>query len=482
MSTKKGYIKKEDRKTILLLCDDIRMHSGIATMAREFVIGTAHRYNWINLGAGVKHPEQGQVLDISNDVNLKAGTVDAKVNIIPNNGYGNAMMVRQLINQFNPDAIYIFTDPRYWIWLFQIEREIRTEIPIFWLNIWDEYPSPIYNQHFYDSVDLLMGISKQTVNINKLVLGERADSKVIKYVPHGIDHKTFFPIDEGFRDYDKYLEFKNSVFEGKDIEFVVFFNSRNIHRKRPGDIIFSYKIFCDMIGEEAAKKCALVMHTEPVSQHGTDLYAVKEALCDPDHVNIFFSKDKLLPEQMNLLYNLADVTMLITSNEGWGLSLTEAMMSGTMIIPNVTGGMQDQCRFEDEDGNWIDFNADFPSNHRGTYKKHGKWAMPVWPTNISITGSPLTPYIFDDRCDPEDVANSIKAVYDLSPEERKERGLAGREWAMSDEARMTGEAMSETIIECMEETFEKFVPRPRYEVIPSRSKKSKKVNHKLYNY
>ena len=481
MSDKKGYIKKEDRKTILLLCDDIRMNSGIATMAREFVVGTAHRYNWVNLGAGINHPEVGKLMDLSGDVNKRAGIEDSSVRIIPNNGYGDAMMVRKLIDNFKPDAIYIFTDPRYWVWLFQIEREIRRNIPIFWLNIWDDYPAPQYNEHYYDSVDLLMGISKQTVNINKLVLGEKADSKVIKYVPHGINHKTFFPIDENFEDYTKFLEFRKNVFEGKDIDFVVFWNSRNIQRKRPADVIFSYSIFCDMIGKEAAAKTALVMHTTPVEQHGTDLNAVKEALCDED-INVFFSKDKLAPEQMNLLYNLADVVPLITSNEGWGLSLTEAMMSGTMIIPNVTGGMQDQCRFVDENGEWYTPNPDVPSNHRGTYKEHGKWAMPVWPTNISVAGSPATPYIFDDRCDPEDVAKAIKAVYDLSPEERKERGLAGREWAMSDEAMMTGEAMSQNIIVAMEEAFDKFKPRPIFEIIKNRPKVKRKVKHKLYNY
>lgn len=481
MGTKKGYIKKEDRKTILLLCDDIRMHSGIATMAREFVVNTSHRYNWINLGAGINHPETGKVFDLSQDVNKRLEMNDASVRVIPNNGYGDPMLVRQLINNFKPDAIYIFTDPRYWVWLFQIEREIRTSIPIFWLNIWDEYPAPQYNENYYDSVDLLMGISKQTVNINKLVLGEKADNKLIKYVPHGIDDKVFFPIDENFADYDKFLEFKKGVFQEKDIEFVVFWNSRNIHRKRPADVIYSYRIFCDMIGEEAAKKTALVMHTEPVSQHGTDLNAVKEAVCE-EYMNVFFSQDKLAPEQMNLLYNLADAVPLITSNEGWGLSLTEAMMSGTMIIPNVTGGMQDQCRFVDENGEWYTPSPDIPSNHRGTYKEHGKWAMPVWPTNISIAGSPQTPYIFDDRCDPEDVAKAIKAIYDLSPEERKERGLAGREWAMSDEAKMTAEKMSETIADCMDEALEKFVPRTRYEIIVTEPRESKKVKHKLYNY
>ena len=57
---------------------------------------------------------------------------------------------------------------------------------------------------------------------------------------------------------------------------------------------------------------------------------------------------------INILYNIADVTVLPTSNEGWGLALTEAMMAGKMIIANVTGGMQDQMRFENEKGEWID--------------------------------------------------------------------------------------------------------------------------------
>ena len=47
-------------------------------------------------------------------------------------------------------------------------------------------------------------------------------------------------------------------------------------------------------------------------------------------------------------------------HEGWGLSLTEALLTGTPIIANVTGGMQDQMRFEDENGNWLTSDADIP--------------------------------------------------------------------------------------------------------------------------
>lgn len=363
-----GYIKKEDRKKILLLCDDIRMHSGVATMAREFVVNSAHRYNWFNVGAAVQHADKGKILDLSNDVNKQLKIDDSDVRVMPNNGYGDAQLIRSVMKKEKPDAIFIFTDPRYWVWLFDLEREIRNQIPIVWLNIWDEFPAPKYNEHYYDSVDTLLAISKQTKLINELVLKEKANDKILEYIPHGIDSDVFRPLDE--ENDEEFQKFKSSVLQNKDYEFVVYFNSRNIQRKRPGDVILAYKHFCDLIGKEKAKKCALVMHTAPVDQHGTDLNAVKAALCDPEYVNVFFSASKISPVQMNGMYNIADVTMLISSNEGWGLSLTESMLAGTMIIPNVTGGMQDQCRFVDDKGEWFTPSADVPSNHRGTYKEH----------------------------------------------------------------------------------------------------------------
>ena len=50
----------KDRKTILLLSDDLRMSSGIATMSKEFVMGLIHRYNFVQLGSAVNHPEKGK--------------------------------------------------------------------------------------------------------------------------------------------------------------------------------------------------------------------------------------------------------------------------------------------------------------------------------------------------------------------------------------------------------------------------------------
>jgi glycosyltransferase involved in cell wall biosynthesis len=476
---KEGYLPKDQRKKILLLSDDMRLHSGIATMARELVIQTAHHFNWVNLGGAMKHPDEKKAFDLSEDVNKQCGIEDSYVRLYATSGYGTAEIVRELIKTEKPDAILHFTDPRYWTWLYDIEREIRQQMPLMYLNIWDDYPAPLYNKAYYECCDLLMGISKQTVNINKLVLEEAANGKIIEYVPHGINEDYFFPITPEYKNYNKYLEFKKSIFEGKEIEFVLFWNSRNIRRKSPGDVILAYRQFCDIIGEEKAKKCALIMHTQPVDENGTDLYAVRDAMCDPSYVNVFFSQDRLGAEQMNWLYNLADVTALISSNEGWGLSLTESMMSGTMIIGNVTGGMQDQMRFEDENGNWYTPSFEIPSNHMGRYKKHGEWAVPVFPSNISLVGSVPTPYIHDDRCDFRDVAQAIKQVYDLPKEERQRRGLVGHEWALSEESMMSGKNMGRNLIKYVDQTFEQFVPRTKYDTLKVQDLPKKYVKHPM---
>ena len=478
----KGHVPKGERKKILLMCDDIRTHSGIGTIAKEIVLHTAHKYNYVNIGAAIKHPEVGKVFDISEDINNQLGIKDASVRIIPSDGYGTPDLVRQIMNAEKPDAIFIITDPRYWAWLFSMENEIRKTCPIVYLNIWDDYPAPRYNEAFYESCDLLMGISKQTVNINKLVLGEKAKNKIISYVPHGLNHKNFFPIDPTYLKYDEFLDFKKEILGGKEYDFVTFFNSRNIRRKQIPDTIWAYKQFADKLPLEKAQKCALLLHTHPVDHNGTDLPAVIEMLCgggEKGRYNIHFTNRKLDYEKMGWLYNCTDVQIQLTSNEGWGLSLTEAILCGNLVVANVTGGMQDQMRFEDEKGLWIDFDDQFPSNHRGTYKKHGPWAFPVFPTSISIQGSVPTPYIFDDRCEASDAAEQLLNVYNLSKKERQERGEIGRQWATGDEAGFTAEKMCYRVIENLDKLFDTWKPREKYELIKVDARKAKVVPHNL---
>lgn len=476
---KDNYIKQSERKKILLLSDDLRHPSGVGTMSKEIVLETAHRFNWVQIGAATKHPDLGKILDLSESVNTEVGIDDSYVRIVPSDGYGNISLLRRVMDREKPDAIMIFTDPRYWTWLFQAEREIRTQIPIMYYNIWDNLPYPMYNKPYYESCDALFGISKQTVNINRVVLGDKADNKIIKYIPHGVSSK-YFPITE---ETEEYRTFKQEMRGGKD--FVLLYNARNLGRKRTADLILAWRHFCDHLTREEAKKCRLVLHTDPVDNAGTDLLACYNDLCDKSYVDIMFLADKYSTEQMNYMYNASDGVILISAAEGWGLSITEAMMTGKMFIATVTGGMQDQMRFTDEDGNWINFTKDFPSNHTIKFTKHGKWSIAVSAeSGRACVGSPATPYIYDDRAPIEAIADAIFKLYEISPEMRAEYGMKGHDWACSDEAGFTSAKMGERMIEGIEATLENFKqhPRERYELVKVEDRPSNYVDYDPISY
>lgn len=160
------------KKKILLLSDDLRMNSGIATMSRELVLSTVHKYDWVQLAGAIQHPEKGQAFDLSQSTNEMKKMKDAYVKVYPTNGYGNEQELFQLIGHERPDAILHFTDPRFWGWLYALEKQIRGQgIPLCYLTIWDDIPYPMYNRPFYESCDALFAISKQTNNITKQVLG-----------------------------------------------------------------------------------------------------------------------------------------------------------------------------------------------------------------------------------------------------------------------------------------------------------------------
>jgi len=452
------------KKKILLLSDDLRMSSGVGTMSREFVLGTLKDFDWVQIGGAIKHPEEGNVVDISESVQKDYNIPDAYLKIYPISGYGNDEVLRSIMGIEKPDAILHYTDPRFWQWLYSMEHEIRQNIPIFYYNIWDDLPYPRWNEPFYESCDLIMNISRQTVNIVDNVCQKKPRTDWDNtYVPHGINHKIFFPIDPLHKDDDKLKKYKRHILGGKQYDFVVFWNNRNIRRKLPGDVVMAFKTFCDMLPKEESKKCALIMHTQPIDENGTDLPAVVAEMC-PDY-DVIFSNEKLDNNQMCWMYNIADVTINIASNEGFGLGTCESLMCGTPIVVNVTGGLQDQCGFKKEDGSYLtveDYNDDFQSNHRGTYKECGDWAYPVFPSNLSLQGSPPTPYIFDDRPRYEDAADGIKHFYDMGEEKRKECGEKGVEFVQTEEIGMTAENMSKRFTKDMNTAFEKWTPRKRF--------------------
>jgi glycosyltransferase involved in cell wall biosynthesis len=457
------------KKKILLLSDDLRMSSGVGTMSKEFVLGSIQHYDWVQIGGAIKHPEEGKVVNMDETAQNESGVKDAKLTIYPINGYGNQELLRAILARENPDAILHYTDPRFWRWLYEMEHEIRQEIPIFYYNIWDDWPAPQYNELFYESCDLIMNISKQTYAIVKDVwIKNPPEDWQVTYLPHGVSTKYFYPISIFDKEYESVKNMKQQLTDD-NIEFVLFYNNRNIRRKMPGDVVLAYKTFCDMLPKEEADKCALLMHTQPIDDNGTDLPAVVKDICP--ELKVYFSDRKLEPNQLNWLYNIADVTVNIASNEGFGLGTCESLMAGTPIILNVTGGLQDQCGFKlkgkhvtHEDYDEIHSFHDDRKWKDNPDLTHGEWVKPVWPSNRSLAGSPPTPYIFDDRCRFDDVAIAIKEWYDMGEDERRECGKKGYDFVMRDDVMMASEAMSQNFIDHMDVAFDNWKPRKRYSI------------------
>ena len=436
---KKINPNKPKKKKILLLSDDLRMHSGVATVSKDIVVETLHKYDWAQIGGAVNHPEEGQVMDMSqaimNDYNLK----DAYLKIYPVSGYGTPDILREVLSIEKPDAILHFTDPRFWIWLYQMEHEIRQNIPIMYYNIWDDLPDPKYNENYYRSSDMLMAISKQTYGINKRILDDYEDWQ-INYVPHGISDRRFSKIDD--KGDTKFKKFEQDTGLSK-YKFKVLYSNRNIRRK-----------------------CCLVFHTQVSDENGTDLRAVCETLI-PDY-NVLFTYETFdrafNDEEMNYLFNSIDVYINLASNEGFGLGSCEALHCGKPIVVNVTGGLQDQCGFKKDNGEYFtaDDYVELGSNHRGKYKQHGEWAKPVFPSNISLQGSPMTPYIFDDRCSYEDAGEALLSWYQKGKDKRELCGNKGIEFVKNKNVGMDAKHMGEKFIECIDKTFENWKPKQKY--------------------
>ena len=376
-----------EKYKILTISDHPLVSSGVGTQTRYIIEGLLAKgnYSFRSLGGAMKHDDYRP---------LNVQEYNGDWIIYPVDGYGDEHMMRQILDIEKPDAVWFMTDPRFFHWLFQISDEIRDRgIPLLYYHVWDNYPVPEFNKHFYHSCDFVGCISKLTHDILcKLDMEDRSS-----YIPHAVNADVFKPLSV-----NDILKEKREILGDNREKFIVFYNSRNARRKMTSDVVKTFKMFLDEVGQD---KAFLFMHTDPFDREGANLIEVAKMLGLND-TQISFSKNRVPPEVMAKFYNIADVTINISNNEGFGLSCLESLSCGTPVIVNKTGGLQDQP--VDDEGNVFGVIID--------------------PATKSLTGSQEIPYIIDDRCTDEDVLAAFKKIYEMTPEERKEMGLKAREW------------------------------------------------------
>jgi len=258
--------------------------------------------------------------------------------------------------------------------------------------VWDNFPPPFYNKNSYNSNDVIAAISKVTHELVKTV---SPDVESV-YIPHSVDTEVFKKLPE-----DTVAAFRaERIKDETNPDRVLFFwNNRNARRKQGASLIFWFKKFLDIIGHENA---CLVMHTDPKDVHGQDLEAIIHHLELTDG-QVVFSRAKISPEDLAMVYNMMDCTINVSDAEGFGLATLESLACGTPIIANMTGGLQEQVT----DGeNWFGVGLE--------------------PTSKAIIGSQEIPYIYEDRLSEAAVVEALLQIYNLSKEERAKLGEAGR--------------------------------------------------------
>jgi glycosyltransferase involved in cell wall biosynthesis len=321
--------------------------------------------------------------------------------IKPTNGFGDKNLLRKTLAQVRPDALMLFTDPRFFIWVWEMEDEVHQICPIVYWHLWDNPPWPDFNRPLYESTDLVNCINYPTYEMVK----ERFPDKT-NYIPHAVPTDLYHPIPR-----EEAAKFKAALL-GRDRQdhFTCLYVSRNARRKMPSDILRSWKMFVDQLAEkEGHRKATLILHTDPLDPEGTNLFQVIEMLGVKD--NVIFSKDRIGFNEMKTLYNVADTIVNRSSNEGFGLPTLEAMMCGKPIIALKTGGLTRQV----EDA--------VTGEHYGI-------ALPVEVR--TLIGNHGVPFIYEDFVSHETLRDAFMKMHQMGPEERTRLGLRAMEHARRD--------------------------------------------------
>lgn len=355
--------------------------SGVATQSRWLITGliATGKYSFKVFGGAVKHDNYDTI------------TVNPDFIIKPTNGFGDKNMLRKALAQERPDILLLFTDPRFFIWVWEMEDEIHTVCPIAYNHLWDNTPWPEFNRVLYESTDLINCINYPTYEMVHQRFPEKTN-----YIPHAVPKDIFFPM--GAADTAR---FKSQIL-GKERadHFIITFVSRNARRKMPSDIIVSFKQFLvELEKNHGHRKSTLIMHTDPMDPEGPNLHYVIDMLHLKD--NVVFSKDRVGFPEMNALYNMSDVIVNRSCAEGFGLSTLEAMMVARPIIAIKTGGLTRQVE-----------------DHL-TGEQYG---IALEPEVKTLVGNQIVPYITEDFVSHETVTKAFTKMYEMGPDCRETLG------------------------------------------------------------
>jgi glycosyltransferase involved in cell wall biosynthesis len=192
----------------------------------------------------------------------------------------------------------------------------------------DSEPRPVDLKilNFFDEVITYTEYAKSVMRN----LTTEANFKKIKVIPHGCNTTEFYPLSDAEK-LDAKLELLGEA--GNDETYLFGTINRNSARKDLASLILGFATF----KHHNQINAVLYLHCNPLDPSGINVYR----LCE--RVGLRVGIDVLVPKeysenkgcdnvQLNRIYNAFDCFITTTTAEGWGLTVTEAMATKTLVI------------------------------------------------------------------------------------------------------------------------------------------------------
>jgi len=380
---------------LVWLSDNWDGFSGVGLQSRHVLTGLRDKGHEVVNIAGFMGPRHG--------IQESASQGIRKYNVVNASGTGGIVGIHQLrhiLRKELPDVFVAFHDPRLVLNTFFADNEIKESGPFVFWHLWDSAPYPEFNDPFYESVDSLVCISKFTYDLLK----ERHGDKTI-YIPHGIDPEEFYPLPEKRRQEELNKFNRSQRPPNNPAKFIIFWNQRNMPRKRVGSLVEAYGEF-----SKTRPGTALLMHTSSGDPSGMNLSALIAKYVDKSGHVVVSEAVGQPSEYLNTLLAMSDVSINITNNEGFGLSTVEALFAGIPIIATDTGGLITQLHSDEE-------------------REISGIALQPDATNVSGDQQAAL-YVTQDFVSIEQIVKALQKMYDMTHKERRAWGEKGRQHAM----------------------------------------------------
>jgi len=185
-----------------------------------------------------------------------------------------------------------------------------------------------FNKKWFADFDIVSRAVVYT-EFGKEVCQKAAPEIEFDIIPHGTDLKTFHPLGDKLETRKKYFDSNPELWES----FIVLNVNRNQPRKRIDVALEGFAEFAQDKPENVK-----YYHHAGVKDSGWDILEMA-ALLGIEHrlvlTNTVKDTQRVTLEELNMIYNCADIGINTSTGEGWGLCSTEGAACGVpQIVPD----------------------------------------------------------------------------------------------------------------------------------------------------